>query len=505
MHAGSTSYAAPALSSSAQAFLTRRRELLIDGEWRDAADGGTLDVEDPATGETVATVAAAGAEDVERAVRAAARAFAEGSPWRRLTAADRGLLIHRLADLMERHATELGELEALDAGKPKAIATGFDVEYSIRHFRYYAGWPTKIEGETIPASEPHVMVHTRKEPVGVAGQIIPWNFPLLMAAWKLAPALAAGCTVVLKPAEQTPLTALRLGELILEVGFPPGVVNIVPGLGHVAGAALAEHPLVDKIAFTGSTEVGTAVAAKAAAQVKRVTLELGGKSPNIVFADAPLEEAVAGAFSAIYANAGQNCIAGSRLYVERTRFDDVADRLVTSAAAMRLGHGLDPDVEMGPLISRTQQERVAGYVAGAVDEGATVAVGGRANPDGVHPGGHFVEPTVLVDVDDRMRVAREEIFGPVVVALPFESIDDVVHRANDTPYGLAAGVWTRDIKKANRVANMLRAGSVFINTYGLSDAAVPFGGFKRSGHGREHGHVNLDAYLEVKAVWTNLA
>jgi acyl-CoA reductase-like NAD-dependent aldehyde dehydrogenase len=376
-----------------------------------------------------------------------------------------------------------------------------DVRMTVAHLRYYAGWPTKIVGQTIPVGQPDMHVYTRREPVGVAGQIIPWNFPLLMAAWKVAPALAAGCTVVLKPAEQTPLTALRLGELALEAGLPEGVVNVVTGDGET-GAALVDHPGVDKIAFTGSTSVGREIGAKAGRALKRVTLELGGKSPNIILPDADIEAAVKGSFQGIYYNTGQACNAGSRLFIQKDQFDDVVSALAGAAGQATVGAGLAADTQLGPVVSAEQEERVRGYIDRGREEGAELVAGGGAKPEG--EGGYFIEPTLFTATSDDLTIAREEIFGPVLVALPYESLEEVAERANDTEYGLAAGVWTRDVSNAHKLAGLLKAGSVYVNIWGPSDAAAPFGGFKASGIGREHGMAGLEAYLEDKTVWVSL-
>ena len=492
------------IDSRVSDFLAKPRKMLIDGKWVNAASGKTFPTYNPATGEVLAQVAEGDRADIDAAVQAARRAFDSG-PWTRMTASERGKLIWKLADLLEQHTEEFATLETLDNGKPLTVARAADVPLAADMFRYMAGWATKLEGTTIPLSVPYTPganyhAYTLREPVGVVGQIIPWNFPLLMAAWKLAPALASGCTVVLKPAEQTPLSALRLGELIMEAGFPDGVVNIVPGYGETAGAALAAHDLVDKIAFTGSTEVGKLIVHAATGNLKKVSLELGGKSPNVVFKDADMDLAIGGAASAIFFNHGQCCCAGSRLYVERPVFDRVVEGVAAKAAKINVGSGLDPATHMGPLVSEEQLQRVCNYLEIGMAEGAKAASGGRK----IGGKGYFVEPTVLVDTKDYMKVVQEEIFGPVVAAIPFDNPEELLTRANDSIYGLAAGIWTHDISKAHRTAALLRAGTVWINCYNIFDAALPFGGYKQSGWGREMGKDVLNLYTQTKAVCARL-
>ncbi len=487
---------APAVST----FMSIPRKMLINGQWVEAATGKTFPVYNPATGQVMAHVAEGEQEDIERAVQAARRAFDSG-PWHTMAPSMRGRLLNKLADLLEQNSEEFAQLESLDNGKPLTVARAADIPLAIDMFRYMAGWATKIEGNTIPLSFPgQFFAYTLREPVGVVGQIIPWNFPLLMAAWKLAPALAVGCTIVLKPAEQTPLTALRLGELIVEAGFPAGVVNIVTGFGDGAGAPLAAHPLVDKVAFTGSTEVGKLILHAAAGNLKKVSLELGGKAPNIILKDTDLATAVAGAANAIFFNQGQVCCAGSRLYVEKGAFDQVVEGVAEQAKKIKIGSGFDPSVTMGPLVSDEQLARVTGYLKIGMDEGARSLAGGHRYGDQ----GYFVEPTVLVDTNSNMRIVREEIFGPVMVAQPFDDLDEILATANDTEYGLSAGVWTRDISKAHKIAAGLKAGTVWVNCYNIFDAALPFGGYKQSGWGREMGHEVLENYTEVKSVCIGL-
>jgi phenylacetaldehyde dehydrogenase len=488
---------------SVEEFTGTPRKLFINGQWAEAASGKTFETPNPATGRTLAKIAEGDSEDINRAVRAARTAFDDG-PWGRLTPSARGRILWRIGDLILEHAEELAQLESLDNGKPYAVALGADVPLAADMFHYMAGWATKIEGNSINISVPYMPganfhSYTLREPIGVIGQIIPWNFPLLMAAWKLAPALTTGNTVVLKPAEQTPLTALRLAGLIAEAGVPDGVVNVVSGFGETAGAALAAHPLVDKVAFTGSTEVGKLIVHAAAGNLKKVTLELGGKSPNIVFDDAS-PEAVEGAANAIFFNHGQCCVAGSRLYVQEGRFDEVVEGVAQIAKSIKLGPGMEAGTQMGPLVSEEQLNRVTGYLDSGRSDGATAVTGGGRWGDN----GYFVEPTVLTHTSPDMKVVREEIFGPVLVAAPFQSIDDIAAVANDSEYGLGAGIWTRDISKAHALAKRLRAGTVWINCYNVFDAALPFGGYKQSGWGREMGHEVLEAYTEIKAVTAQL-
>ena len=492
------------LDRDVEAFVATPRQLFINGQWADAASGKTFETPNPATGETLARVAEGGAEDIDRAVRAARKAFDDG-PWSRMTPSERGRIIWRIGDLILEHAEELAQLESLDNGKPYAVALGADIPLAADMFHYMAGWATKIEGNSINISVPYMPganfhSYTLREPVGVVGQIIPWNFPLLMAAWKLGPALAAGNTVILKPAEQTPLTALRLAGLIAEAGMPDGVVNVVPGYGETAGAALAAHGDVNKVAFTGSTEVGKLiVAAAGASNLKKLTLELGGKSPNIVFDDAG-PDAIEGAANAIFFNHGQCCVAGSRLYVQQSRFDEVVNGVASIAKSVKMGPGMEPGTQMGPLVSEEQFRRVSGFLESGKSDGATALAGGGRYGNR----GYFIEPTVLTNTRPDMKVVREEIFGPVLVAAPFSDLDEIAAVANDSEYGLGAGIWTRDISKAHALAKKLRAGTVWINCYNVFDAALPFGGYKQSGWGREMGHEALHAYTEVKAVTTLL-
>lgn len=477
------------------------KKLFIGGEFIESTTGKTFETLNPATGEVIISVFEADNEDVNKAVEAAEKAFK--GEWAKISPSERGKLIWKLADLMEEHKEALAQLESLDNGKPISHSRSVDVALSIDHFRYYAGWATKISGESIDNSvSKNMLTYTRREPIGVVGQIIPWNFPLMMATWKLGAALATGNVVILKTAEQTPLTALYLAQLIQEAGFPNGVVNILSGYG-TTGEAIVQHERIRKVAFTGSTEVGKKIMMQAAGNVKRVSLELGGKSPNIILPDADFSKAIPGALMGIFFNQGQVCTAGSRLFVHKKVYDNVLADMTSYAEKLKQGPGLDESTEIGPLVSEEQFSRVSSYMQKGVEEGAKTLTGG--NP--LDREGYFIPPTIFADVGDQMTIAREEIFGPVVAAMPFddeEQIADVIQRANNTEYGLAAGVWTTDIRKAHKIAHGLEAGTVWVNCYNSFDAAVPFGGYKQSGYGREMGSEALELYTQVKAVWVNL-
>jgi aldehyde dehydrogenase (NAD+) len=492
------------MSSTKQAEATSLNyQLFIDGQWVDAESGKTFTTPNPATGEPLAEVAEADKADIDKAVNAARRAF-EGK-WSKMSARDRGRLLFKLAQLIEERTKYLAEFETADNGKPIRESLYVDLPQVAENFEYFAGWATKIEGETIPVPG-KMFNYTLREPVGVCGQIIPWNFPLLMAAWKLAPALAAGNTVVLKPAEQTPVTAMELGKLIQEAGFPEGVVNIVPGYGETAGAALASHPGINKIAFTGSTEVGKIIARAAAENLTKVSLELGGKAPNIVFADADLEQAVNGAMMGIFFNQGQVCCAGSRLFVEEGVKEQFVDRLKEKASKITVGNPMEQTTMMGPQVSLEQLNRIKSYMEIGRDEGASIIAGGESPVlEDSFKNGYFFQPTILSDVKNQMRVAQEEIFGPVVSVITFKDEDDLIKQANETIYGLSAGLWTRDITRAHRFAREIKAGVVWINTYNMFNAASPFGGYKQSGYGREMGKHALELYTQVKSVWVDLS
>jgi acyl-CoA reductase-like NAD-dependent aldehyde dehydrogenase len=475
-------------------------KLIIDGQATDALAGNVYYTLNPATEDPVAAVAEARAEDVDRAVKAARKAFDQG-PWPRMRPAERERILWKLGDLLLANADEIARLETLDNGKPIFESRQIDLPFVSDCFHYFAGWATKLHGDTQPV-DPKFFTYTLREPLGVVGAIVPWNFPMIMVGWKAAPALAAGNTVVLKPAAETPLTAIRIAELALEAGVPPGVFNVVPGFGAIAGSALVEHPKVDKISFTGSTEVGQEIMRKAAGTVKKLTLELGGKSPNVIFADADLDAAVRGAGTGIFYGKGEVCAAGSRLLVEKSVYDEVVAKLAERARKLQPADPLDPKTRLGALVNEKQMNRVLGYIEVGVKEGAKLVAGGQRQP--VNGKGYFVQATVLAGVSNDMRVAQEEIFGPVLAVIPFENVEDAIAKANGVRYGLAAGVWTRDVKKAHTVARALQAGTVWVNTYNFYSAAMPFGGTKFSGFGRDLGRDSLEGYTQVKSVWVSL-
>jgi acyl-CoA reductase-like NAD-dependent aldehyde dehydrogenase len=492
------------MSSAKSASETPRKyQLFIDGKWVDAESGKTFTTPNPATGATLAEVSEGDKADIDKAVEAARRAF--DGPWSKISARDRGRMMYKLSQLIEAKIPELAALETADNGKPIKETTYVDLPQVVENFEYFAGWATKIEGETIPVPG-QMFNYTLREPVGVCGQIIPWNFPLLMAAWKLAPALAAGNTIVLKPAEQTPVGAMELASLIQEAGFPDGVVNVVPGYGETAGAALASHPGIDKVAFTGSTEVGKIIARAAADNLTKVSLELGGKAPNIVFADADIEQAVNGAMMGIFFNQGQVCCAGSRLFLDARVKDEFLDRFKERAGRVRVGDPMDKNTQMGPQVSEEQLDRIKSYVDIAKGEGATVLSGGcPPQLEGDFQKGFFFQPTIFGEVKNTMRVAQEEIFGPVVSIISFEGEEDLIRQANEVVFGLSAGIWTKDITRAHRFAKAIKAGTIWINTFNMFNAASPFGGYKQSGYGREMGKHALEMYTHVKSVWVDLS
>lgn len=497
---GSIAVAQPQLNELNSDGLLRYGKMLIDGEWVDSASGQTFDAIYPGTGQVIAKVALADKEDVDRAVKAARRAFQEGA-YAKMNGAARGKILWKIADLMEEHIDELAELETLNNGKPLLESRRVDIPQSIACFRYYAGWSGKIAGQTLETDmNLNALAYTLREPVGVCGQIIPWNFPVQMATWKIAPAIACGNTVVIKPAEQTPLSILRLGELIMEAGLPNGVLNIVTGGGPDTGAAIVNHPDVDKITFTGSVEVGKIIMRSAADTLKKVTLELGGKSPNVVFADSNIEFAAKVALSGIFFNQGQMCTAGSRILIEESAREQFMEVLAGRAAKMVVGDPLDPKTRMGSLVNEEQMNRVLGYVEKGKEEGASLLVGGQR----VGESGYFVTPTVFDGVNNNMAIAQEEIFGPVASVITFKDVEEAVAIANGTAFGLAAGVWTNDLKKAHTFARHVKAGTVWVNTYNMTDNGLPFGGYKESGFGRELGAAALDTYTQTKTVLVDL-